>query len=53
MCLVFAMVVPIGRNGGVGQIKGMIVGDFVTKTMKAKDLFAGQMFGEMGVKVPH
>lgn len=46
------MVVPIGRNGGVASYKGKIFGDFLTKTLKSKDLFAKMMWADLGVKPP-
>ena len=46
------MVVPLGRNGGVGQYKGMILNDFMVKMFKSKDLFAGKIWGNVGLSPP-
>ena len=51
-CLEFTMSLPIGRNGGVTNYKGKILGDFMTRTFKSKDLFASMMWGDLGVKPP-
>ncbi|XP_076807000.1 ferroptosis suppressor protein 1-like [Clavelina lepadiformis] len=46
------IVVPIGRDGGVAEFKGMIMGNFLVKTMKSKDLFADMMWSDLGLKPP-
>jgi len=47
------MVVPVGRGGGVGIFKGMLLGNFPVRNLKGKDLMAGQMWKDLGLKVPH
>ncbi|CAN0120382.1 unnamed protein product, partial [Hapterophycus canaliculatus] len=35
--------VPVGKSGGVSTLPmGIVVGDFMTKTMKSKDMFASK-----------
>jgi len=46
------MVVPLGRNEGVGQYKGMILNDFMVRNLKSKDLFADKMWGNVGLTPP-
>lgn len=46
------MFVPIGRNGGVGQYKGAVVGDFLVKKAKSEKLLAKEMWGDIGMKAP-
>lgn len=48
----FRMVVPIGRDGGVCQNGTKVMGDFLAKMIKAKDVFVKIMWKEMGQSVP-
>jgi len=48
----FRMVVPIGRDGGVCQNGTRVMGDFMAKMIKAKDVFVKIMWKEMGQSVP-
>lgn len=48
-----AMLVPIGRNGGVGEIlNGMVIGDFATKKIKSQDLFISRQWKSMKQSAP-
>ncbi|KAG3249430.1 hypothetical protein PI124_g5936 [Phytophthora idaei] len=49
------MILPIGPNGGVTQLPmfgGVVMGNWVTKTIKSKDYFAGQVWSSIGATVP-
>ncbi|ETL79600.1 hypothetical protein L917_19800 [Phytophthora nicotianae] len=49
------MVLPLGPNGGVTQLPmfgGVVMGNWVTKTIKSKDYFAGQTWSSLGASVP-
>lgn len=47
------MLVPIGRNGGVGEIlNGMVIGDFATKKIKSQDLFISRQWKSMKQSAP-
>lgn len=40
--------VPVGKSGGVSLLPmGIVVGDFLTRNLKSRDLFAGKFWGEM------
>ena len=48
-----AMFVPLGKNGGVGQLpNGMVVGDFATKKLKSQDLFVSRQWKTMKQNIP-
>ncbi|KAF4043303.1 Pyridine nucleotide-disulfide oxidoreductase [Phytophthora infestans] len=50
-----AMISPLGPNGGVTQLPlfgGIVMGNWVTKTIKSKDYFAGQIWSSIGATVP-
>jgi len=47
------IIIPIGKNGGGGYFDvlwGIIVGNFVTRVAKAKDLFIGKARSEFGLQ---
>lgn len=45
--------VPVGSNGGVSSMPmGFVFGDFLTRTVKSKDLFVGKYWGLMGAGNP-
>ncbi|KAG6949319.1 hypothetical protein JG688_00014674 [Phytophthora aleatoria] len=49
------MILPLGPNGGVTQLPmfgGVVMGNWVTKTIKSKDYFAGQVWSSIGATVP-
>jgi len=46
------MVVPIGRDGGIAQNGTKVMGDFLAKIIKAKDVFVKVMWKEMSQPVP-
>ncbi|KAF1787127.1 FAD/NAD(P)-binding domain [Phytophthora cactorum] len=49
------MILPLGPNGGVTQLPmfgGVVMGNCVTKTIKSKDYFAGQVWSSIGATVP-
>lgn len=47
------MFVPFGANKGVGQLpNGWVVGNFMTKMIKSKDLFTQPHWKSMGLKAP-
>ena len=48
----FKMCVPIGRDGGITQVKSKVFGDFLTKFIKAKDAFVKFSWKEFGQKPP-
>ena len=40
--------VPVGKSGGVSLLPmGIVVGDFLTRNIKSRDLFASKFWGEM------
>lgn len=40
--------VPVGKTGGVSTFPmGVVVGDWVTKTMKSKDMFCAKYWAEL------
>lgn len=46
---------PLGTKGGASQLpvgKGVIIGDFLTKMFKGKDLLSGMTWSSMRAKVP-
>ena len=48
-----AMLLPLGRNGGVAQLpNGMVLGDFVTKSIKGKGLMTSGSWKIMKKKMP-
>ena len=48
-----AMFVPLGRNGGVGELpNGIVVGDFATKKIKSQDLFITRTWKSMSQNAP-
>jgi NADH dehydrogenase FAD-containing subunit len=50
-----AMLLPLGPNGGVGQLPvmgGTVVGDGITRAIKGKDMFAGMAWKSLGSKLP-
>ncbi|KAF1319640.1 Pyridine nucleotide-disulfide oxidoreductase, partial [Globisporangium splendens] len=50
-----AMILPLGPNGGVSQLPvwgGLVFGDFLTRTLKSKDYFAGKMWSTLGLTMP-
>lgn len=45
--------VPVGKSGGVASMPmGMVMGDYMTKTMKSKDMFASKYWGDLGAGKP-
>ena len=34
------------------QYKGFVLGDFMVRKIKSQDLFAGKMWGNLGLKPP-
>ena len=49
-----ALLIPIGPEGGVSQLPmfgGIIMGDFFTRTMKAKDLMATMTWGNLNASI--
>lgn len=45
--------VPVGKSGGVSSLPmGIVVGDFLTKTIKSKDMFASKYWGELNAGKP-
>lgn len=45
--------VPVGKSGGVSVFPmGIVVGDFVTRNMKSRDLFVSKYWGEMNAGKP-
>ena len=47
------MVVPLGKNGGVGQLpNGMVIGDFATKKLKGQDLLVSRQWKTMKQNPP-
>ncbi|POM70491.1 Apoptosis-inducing factor [Phytophthora palmivora] len=50
------MMLPLGPNGGVTQLPifgGVVMGNWITKTFKSKDFFAGHMWASIGATVPN
>jgi|UniRef100_K3WRA4 NADH dehydrogenase FAD-containing subunit len=50
-----AMILPLGPNGGVSQLPvwgGLVFGDFLTRTLKSKDFFAGKAWSNFGLTMP-
>ena len=50
-----AMMVPLGPKGGVSQLPvmgGVVVGDRMTKMIKAGDMFAAMFWGTANASVP-
>jgi NADH dehydrogenase FAD-containing subunit len=48
-----AMFVPLGRNGGVGELpNGLVVGDFATKKIKSQDLFISRQWKSLKQSAP-
>ncbi|GLD94366.1 hypothetical protein PINS_up002977 [Pythium insidiosum] len=50
-----ACILPLGPNGGVSQLPlfgGLVVGNFVTRLFKAKDMFAGMTWKGLGATAP-
>lgn len=46
-------VLPVGSKGGVSAMPlGFVMGDFVTRNVKASDLFVGQTWGRMNAGKP-
>ncbi|XP_076807056.1 ferroptosis suppressor protein 1-like [Clavelina lepadiformis] len=48
----FRMALPIGRDGGLTQSGTKVLGDFMAKFIKAKDVFVSMTWKEMGQKPP-
>ncbi|GMF09892.1 unnamed protein product [Phytophthora lilii] len=51
-----AMVLPLGLYGGVSQLpmfEGIVLGDWVTRTIKSKDFFASHTWASVGATVPN
>lgn len=51
-----AILVPVGPNGGVSQLPlcgGVTVGNFFTRMMKSKDLFAGMTWENLKADMPN
>ena len=49
------MAIPFGPEGGISQLPlfgGLVVGDFLTKLIKSKDLMAGMFWTMMNQKIP-
>lgn len=49
------LILPIGANGGRSQLpfgKGYIVGDFLTRMFKSKDLFTGMQWKALNATMP-
>ena len=46
------MVLPIGKTGGVGFLKGVTIGNFLVKILKSKNLFTQQTWSDVGLKSP-
>lgn len=46
-------VVPVGKRGGVASMPmGIVAGDFMTKTIKSKDVHASQVWGVLNAGKP-
>lgn len=48
----FAMLVPLGKNGGVSEFKGFVLGDFATRKIKSEQLFTPKYWKMMKQKMP-
>ena len=48
----FRICLPIGRDGGISQTGGQVLGDFFTKLIKAKDVFVKDQWKEFGLNPP-
>jgi apoptosis-inducing factor 2 len=46
------MAVTLGKTGGQGQFKGMLMGDFMLKTIKGKNLFTPQTWKAHNLTMP-
>lgn len=49
------LVVPLGPNGGVGQLPvlgGLVAGNLITRNIKSKDYFASQTWSSLGAVAP-
>jgi len=46
------MVLPLGRTGGISSLKGVILGDTLTKMLKSKTLFTPPTWSDVGLKAP-
>lgn len=45
--------VPVGKSGGVASMPmKIVVGDYMTKTIKSKDLFVSKYWGDLGAGKP-
>lgn len=50
-----ALFLPLGPNGGVSQMPifgGIVVGDFLTKMIKSKDLFTEKFWQDLNAEIP-
>ncbi|TMW66521.1 hypothetical protein Poli38472_004286 [Pythium oligandrum] len=50
-----AMILPLGPRGGVSQLpvfRGLVVGNFLTRKIKAKDMLARRMWGSLNATTP-
>jgi NADH dehydrogenase FAD-containing subunit len=50
-----AMFLPLGPTGGVSQLPvcgGIVVGDFMTRMLKSKDLLSGMFWDQLNAKMP-
>jgi NADH dehydrogenase FAD-containing subunit len=50
-----AMILPLGPSGGVSQLPvwgGVVLGDWFTRAIKAKDYFAGMTWSSLGATTP-
>ena len=50
-----ALFLPLGPGGGVGQLpmfSGILIGNFLTRVFKSKDLLAGMFWKDFNVKMP-
>lgn len=48
----FLMLIPVGRNGGVGELPLMAIGEAFTRNIKSATLFTKKFWGDMGQKPP-
>uniref|UniRef100_A0A7S3YK60 FAD/NAD(P)-binding domain-containing protein n=1 Tax=Lotharella globosa TaxID=91324 RepID=A0A7S3YK60_9EUKA len=46
-----AMILPTGPKGGCSEIKGLVLGNFLTRNIKSADLFCSVYWGELNQKV--
>ncbi|CAK8690672.1 unnamed protein product [Clavelina lepadiformis] len=49
----FVMIVPIGRDSGVGLFQGQILDSASVSSMKGQDLFADRIWGDLGLTPPN